>query len=116
MKKLYMIQEGQGFYGGACGEDYAEVRIYKVRLWVLKEKRGGGFHGTPIENEEFIVIGNLKRAEREYEVLRNKYRTWIALKGYRGFVELYEVSINDDGTLSTYPDGEVYIDRESTEK
>lgn len=110
-KKLYQIVEHMKGH-----PSYEMVKIYKVRLWVLKEKRGGGFESVPMENMERVIIDNYDRAESLYKEYQSTYRGWTGVSSkYRGFVEFYEAFVYDNGEISSYPHGEKYIKRETTE-
>lgn len=98
-----------------------EVRIYKVRLWVIDSKPTDGAFHKAIENRELTVIGNLnyKTAEDTYIEWRDIYRLILAQPDFNmiGFVEFFEAHVDSEGRIHSYPidDGE-FISRESNVK
>lgn len=97
--------------------NFEPVKIYYVRLWVLESKRGGGFKSPPVEDNKKVIIGNLDFAMSVYREFKNKYDFLMQTgSNYRGFVEIFESYVWENGEISTHPEfSDVYIERISTE-
>jgi hypothetical protein len=88
------------------------MKIYKIRAWTNKTVQRGKKRGN-IEHpysKEIIIIDNLESAKRVFESEAYNIRYEIS-DADRGFAELFEPHIFQDGTLAYWPDNDQYIDK-----
>lgn len=82
-------------------------RLYKVRAWVNKWDRKGGY-SHPFRHEEVFL--KLKAAKRVFDVCVNEVKTWQGLPGIKSVrVTLFIPHVFEDGSLAYWPDDEKYI-------
>ncbi len=94
--------------------DLKGLKVYRVRLWILERKKGGGgYISPPAEHSDVITINNLEQAKTEYNWAKSRFNMHKDMAGYRGFVELFEASVDDRGRINNYPENEQYIERET---
>lgn len=87
------------------------MTIYKIRYFINKKKRGGGFDWNYNNAKESIVIDNLDRAKEIYESYKNECEYFAQYSGYQGKCLLFIPHIHENGELAYWPDNEQYIER-----
>ena len=81
--------------------------IYKIRYIINKHTPRSTKHNwEKVEDQEFIIIGNLETALNKFKELSNKCEEYKFYNQYFGLCELFIPKIYNDGSLAYFPEDE----------